>query len=77
MPVTVNPEHIREAFLKGYLDEHGTLDGAEGAWEWWRDPGLRCLQQIKPIKPMPRCKAPCPSCKIRRDKELQSGAVLS
>jgi hypothetical protein len=44
-----------------YLDEHGTLQGEQAAWEWWRDPRIKCAIFDSP-RGVKRCGKPCEFC---------------
>jgi hypothetical protein len=53
---------IKNAFMNGYLDEHGTIEGANDAYEWWKNPGYKCLIEIKRGE---KCTKICETCLLR------------
>lgn len=58
-------QQIWEAFCRGYMDQHGHLNGVQDAYEWWKNPDLKCMQlEAKQPKWDKRCQKICESCKI-------------
>lgn len=54
-------QQIKEAFIKQYEEEHGNIIGAHDAYEWWRNPLLKCA--IEDSKRGKKCRIMCVYCK--------------
>lgn len=56
-------------FRDRWLEDHGNLGGMQGAFDFWKDPGLTCAIEIAG-RGKNRCSAPCEFCLEKRKKEL-------
>jgi glycine betaine/choline ABC-type transport system substrate-binding protein len=60
---------VFEAFSNEYRRRNGSLKGVQGAYEFWKDPGIKCAI-LETGRGKPKCNAPCQFCLDRRSKEL-------
>lgn len=63
MPIRI--DDARASHRAAYQDKHGTLNGEDDAWKWWRDPRVKCAVVLADRGRDPqRCNKPCESCLV-------------